>query len=626
MKQSPTLIHWKHFLKGNEVSRTATLLAVMLLICSNVISQTFPSPSSCTSKDLELVAATLPGNNSCNSCTPETPETRTLVIAIKNKTGSVRTSFAFWGNLEVYDSDGTLDASRSRPLSDCVGPVPKNSTTSFPSVSITYICGQSLRLTNLFLAWTDASPNSTCPTLLGSPSTINPKCGTLPLIQIEAGVNANVTVSHTTCTSNGSIVVSPFGGTSPYTVSLGGTTFTAVTGSATFSNVSQGTHVITITDANGCQITKTRTVNPPTTVPPAPTSGGDKTECAQAPVQTLTATASGTGTITWYNAASGGTLVANPILNSVGSVTYYAQATLGTCVSASRTAVNLTINPSPAAPVSGGDKTECAQTPLQTLTASATGTGTITWYNAASGGSLVANPTLNSISSITYYAQATQGSCPSLSRTPVSLTIRALPSAPTVCVVEPSLCGPATGSITITNPIGAGYQYSINNGSTWQSSAVFSNLAAGSVTGIKVKDGNGCISAGVSCAQSNCSAPAVTARTSNIEVLEETEIEQSHIAKVGKVQALSVSAFPNPFNEKVKFMVNVPESGNCTLELFDMMGQKIKTIFQGNISAGNNDFEISMLENGPAHYIYKFTMGEKQLTGKLIRTKQLMDK
>src|SRR5206468_1130238 len=165
-----------------------------------------------------------------------------------------------------------------------------------------------------------------------------------------------------------------------------------------------------------------------------PVSGGDQTQCEQSPIQTLTATATG-GTITWYDAATGGNVVASPTRNTVGSVTYYAQASNGTCSSLTRTPVTLTINAAPAAPTSGGDQTQCEQSPIQTLTATATG-GTITWYTASTGGSVVASPTLSSVGTVTYYAEASNGTCSSLARTAVTLTIKATPAAPGVGVVN----------------------------------------------------------------------------------------------------------------------------------------------------------------------------------------------
>ncbi|NHM08394.1 hypothetical protein G4D82_14310, partial [Flavobacterium sp. CYK-4] len=124
--------------------------------------------------------------------------------------------------------------------------------------------------------------------------------------------------------------------------------------------------------------------------------------------------------------------VASPTLNTIGSVTYYAQANDGTCNSLTRTPVTLTINAAPAAPVSGGNITQCEQSPIQTLTATATVLAgqTLSWFNAASGGAAVASPTLNTTGSVTHYAQADNGTCNSLTRTPVTLTINAAPAAP----------------------------------------------------------------------------------------------------------------------------------------------------------------------------------------------------
>src|SRR5690606_7598670 len=88
------------------------------------------------------------------------------------------------------------------------------------------------------------------------------------------------------------------------------------------------------------------TINEPPVVPEAPESGGDQLVCASTPIQTLTATAVvPTGSsITWYDAPTGGNIVANPELNTIGSIIYYAETDNGSCVSKTRTAVELVIN------------------------------------------------------------------------------------------------------------------------------------------------------------------------------------------------------------------------------------------------------------------------------------------
>ena len=50
--------------------------------------------------------------------------------------------------------------------------------------------------------------------------------------------------------------------------------------------------------------------------------------------------------VVWYDAAVGGNVVASPILDAIGSVTYYAEAVSNTglnCSSLTRTAVTLTL-------------------------------------------------------------------------------------------------------------------------------------------------------------------------------------------------------------------------------------------------------------------------------------------
>jgi len=211
--------------------------------------------------------------------------------------------------------------------------------------------------------------------------------------------------------------------------------YTAATGGSLVANPTQvgvGSVTYYAQSSNGICSSLTRTAVTLTinAAPDAPISGGNQTVCSDGTTtQTLTATATG-GTITWYTAATGGSLVASPTQVGVGSATYYAQSSNGTCSSLTRTAVTLTINAVPDAPISGGNQTVCSNgSPTQTLTATATG-GTITWYTAATGGSVVANPTQTGVGSATYYAQSSNGTCSSLTRTAVTLTINAVPDAP----------------------------------------------------------------------------------------------------------------------------------------------------------------------------------------------------
>ena len=133
--------------------------------------------------------------------------------------------------------------------------------------------------------------------------------------------------------------------------------------------------------------------------------------------------------IVWYDAVTNGNVIASPTLNTVGTITYYAQAVNDntSCISLTRTAVTLTIKAASATPISGGDQNVCGISPIQTLTATATVPEgqSVVWYDAAANGNVIANPTLNTVGTVTYYAQAVNdnSSCTSLTRTAVTLTI-----------------------------------------------------------------------------------------------------------------------------------------------------------------------------------------------------------
>jgi len=87
----------------------------------------------------------------------------------------------------------------------------------------------------------------------------------------------------------------------------------------------------------------------------------------------------------------------------------------------------------PANPIAIPLSAECETSPIQELNANkgivAPTNGTsIIWYDDK--GKIVTNPVLNKPGTVTYYAEAINGTCSSLGRTPVTLTIISMPDAP----------------------------------------------------------------------------------------------------------------------------------------------------------------------------------------------------
>jgi gliding motility-associated-like protein len=186
----------------------------------------------------------------------------------------------------------------------------------------------------------------------------------------------------------------------------------------------------------------------------------------------FTATDNIDGTITNKVIVSG---TVNTNVIGVYTLTYTVTDAAGnTSVPVTRT-INVT-DQTPAAPLSSGNITVCATSPIQTITAAAfVPVGhVIVWYDAPTGGSLIGIPSWSAIGSVTYYAESvnTTTTCKSATRTPVTLTIRPLPIA--VTGPDKAIC--KGGSATIGGSAVAGSTYS------WTSNPAGFTSIASSVT------------------------------------------------------------------------------------------------------------------------------------------------
>jgi len=207
------------------------------------------------------------------------------------------------------------------------------------------------------------------------------------------------------------------------------------------------------TTINTCVSTRTPVTVTVNASPPAPVVPSPGTICSGS-VATLTPTGPG-GTYSWYNAAAGGILLATgpsfttPALTN--STTYYVQVNNGGCTSP-RTAVNVAVTQPPSAPSASG-VVICSGT-TATLTATSPG-GIYQWYDAATGGSLLATNTSFTTpilsANTTYYVQTTVAGCTS-TRTPVTVSLQPQPSAPTAAGA--TICSGNTVTLTATGPSG----------------------------------------------------------------------------------------------------------------------------------------------------------------------------
>ena len=242
---------------------------------------------------------------------------------------------------------------------------------------------------------------------------------------------------------------------------------------ATAINLGPITHSVTVTDDNGCIATAQVTLTEPAEVMP-PTNPGHITVCGTLPVtQTITATADvpADHIIEWYDAPTGGNLVANPDLSTVGNITYYAEAVYVPtgCVSLTRTPVTLQIDQPASANIEYLDNPYCSIEDYAYVTRTGTpggypgGTPGGTYFAYQPGLSLdAATGTIDIQNSIpgTYqigYVMPANGSCPS-ALTTTTITIEQYPDA-TIAYNTPFCHNGANEQVTITGTQGGLFSY-----------------------------------------------------------------------------------------------------------------------------------------------------------------------
>ena len=257
----------------------------------------------------------------------------------------------------------------------------------------------------------------------------------------------------------------------------------SVTGTTTdpLTYNAQGTFTVTWTydDGNGNTSTQTQTVIVNDTTAPVPDLASLVDISAQCEVTSLippTATDLCEGSIT----ATTNTIL--PITSSTTITWTYDDSNGNTTTQTQNIIITY-----PAAPISGGDITECEISPIQTITATATAPAgsNVVWYDAAANGNVVV-PTLNFVGTVTYYAESVDGivGCSSLTRTPVTLTINPLPIITNIVETDPTTASCPVlddGTITII-AIGSNLEYSIDNGTNFQGSNSFTGLIDGTYT------------------------------------------------------------------------------------------------------------------------------------------------
>jgi hypothetical protein len=82
---------------------------------------------------------------------------------------------------------------------------------------------------------------------------------------------------------------------------------------------------------------------------------------------------------------------------------------------------------------------------------------------------------------------------------------------------------------------------------------------------------------------------------------------------------IQVKAYPNPFSDKVNFQFVSPVRARATLDIYNISGQKIASVFSGMVDAGIPKTVQYVKGKTVANstLVYKLTIGDKAVYGKV---------
>jgi PKD repeat protein len=444
------------------------------------------------------------------------------------------------------------------------GVLPKKSSTTYTDVShvVQWQCGTDLTLTGTFCGWGSAGEN-VCDLACGA---VTPsKCRVLGNLTIQTPLSNSFT-SSASCVAGQAFQTVAFTGTKSggngtitYDWDFGDATTHGTTQSPTHNYTSAGsfTVVFKVTDAGGATATTSASVSVASccTAPTITDDPDDQTKCE--------------GESASFSVSS-----------------------------------------------SGGSPTPTIQWQVSTDGGSTYGN-----LNGETGSTLTINPVTLGMNGNKYLAVLTSGACTPVNSGAATLTVNAIPPVPSA-TYHPPACDEATFSVEVTNVVnGATYTIKKGDGSnfgvgvitpsdaitaTSTANITFSGIPAGSGYEVSVSK-NDCSPAGgaLACgaedrlAEQSRKAPA----TVNLNVEAQT----------------TVKAYPNPFSDRIKFVVTSAVAGNGVLDVYNMTGQKVKTVHQGYIAAGTQTFELSLPTQQVANLVYVLRIGDKRMSGKILQ-------
>ncbi|MBP3191084.1 CotH kinase family protein [Natronogracilivirga saccharolytica] len=79
--------------------------------------------------------------------------------------------------------------------------------------------------------------------------------------------------------------------------------------------------------------------------------------------------------------------------------------------------------------------------------------------------------------------------------------------------------------------------------------------------------------------------------------------------------------YPNPFNSTTVIRYHLPESGNVTLDVYDVLGQRVKTLVNEQLAAGSHEVTLDAGRLSSGVYLYRLEAGSGSITKSMLLVK-----
>ena len=215
-----------------------------------------------------------------------------------------------------------------------------------------------------------------------------------------------------------------------------------------------------------------------------------------------------------------------------------------------------------------------------------------------------------------YTVQITSGKCTKVLTKEVKISNR--PECKIVGDTKVCFDGSSQNSTILTAAEGESYSWTGPGGFTATTRSITVTtvmMPAGTYT-VTITTGGCSSTCSVDVEYINCPTTPPPAPTITTRKGADAMAEQATDASTTK---LTVIAGPNPFQDRVRFVIKSKVSGKAALELYSMTGARVKTIYQGYVTAGKDQVvEYSLKGLAQSNFIYKVQVGGEQATGKLV--------